>query len=291
MELNFNGDPFSLNIEIWLPRSFPFQAPLVFILPTATQSLRPSGLVDAAGRVNHSYLAYWHTRPTSTLIEMMNYLHPAFCQDPPIFLEQKRAPSAPAPQFPVRAPAPQQLPVRPPEPQLSLVQMKDELKKKLISRYERLQSDLTTDTDRILAENAVLHKGSEKINKAISAIGDEIIAVQEETQQMSAKCASMNEMIEQLRSSGSLDVDKLVIPQGPISKQYHNRINIFLTCFRIIGELVKELAAQDCLYALSKAFEKGGIDLNVYLRLVREQAREEFMSKALILKIREIYPQ
>jgi hypothetical protein len=32
------------------------------------------------------------------------------------------------------------------------------------------------------------------------------------------------------------------------------------------------------------------MDLNTYLRLVRDQAKKEFMSKAMLLKIREQFP-
>lgn len=220
MDLNFNGDPFSINVEIWLPRSFPFQAPLLFIVPSGSQRLRPSATVDQAGRVNHSYLAYWHTRPNSTLIEMMNYLHPAFCQDPPIFLEQKPVPSpaqqAPPPPSVNRAQQPL------PPPSLNSAQLKEELRRNLLARYGSLQTELASDTDRILAENTLLDQGEAKINKAITKLRENILTVQEETQQMSAKCASIEEMLAQLRSSGTLDVDRLVVPQGPISKQYGN---------------------------------------------------------------------
>jgi len=56
-------------------------------------------------------------------------------------------------------------------------------------------------------------------------------------------------------------------------------------------ELTNGLALQDCIYALSTAFERGSLDLATYLRVVRDLAKKEFMSKALMLKIREAYPR
>lgn len=44
---------------------------------------------------------------------------------------------------------------------------------------------------------------------------------------------------------------------------------------------------EDALYVLSKAFHRGRIDLQVYMKMVRVMARDQFLKKALINKIVE----
>lgn len=221
MTCAFQGGQFTFTVEIWLPRTFPFQAPLVFVVPSSSQRLRQSALVDHAGRVLHSYLSYWHTRPNSTLIEMMNYLHQAFCQDPPVFLP------APGQQAPSQAPglAPGQAPKSPSvsaeNSTANLVQLRAHLKDKMHQRFRKLQQDISIETDRILAQNLLLSEGEHKITKGMTAMRQETSKVLDELGQAKARNESLRDQVLLLQAGGDVDVDKLVIPQGVVSKQYN----------------------------------------------------------------------
>ncbi len=279
MTCQFQGNSFTFNIEIWLPRTFPFQAPLVFVCPTGNQRIRSSSLVDPSGRVLHSYLSYWHTRPTSTLIEMMNYLHQAFCQDPPIFLEQPR--QAPPPPPPAATPAPRSAaqtsqPVNE-NTTANLIKLRGQVKEKLVKKYKQLQQDISIDTDRILAENSLLSENENKIKKSLSELRQEIIKVKDEIGQSKARNESLAEQIQVLKAGGDVDLDRLIVPQGAISKQ-------------VMREVVSDLVLQDTMYALTKAFEKKQIELASFLRMTRDLARDQFKGKALLLKVREQFP-
>jgi uncharacterized protein (DUF342 family) len=146
-----------------------------------------------------------------------------------------------------------------------------------VAQFNQLQEELVVETDRILAENTMLTEGEAKIKKAQGNLRAETLKVSDEVQQAKARRESLQEMINQLQSGEEVDMHRLVIPQGAISRQ-------------IVREIIQELTHQDCTYALSKAFESGAMDLNTYLRLVRDQAKKEFMSKAMLLKIREQFP-
>ena len=47
-------------------------------------------------------------------------------------------------------------------------------------------------------------------------------------------------------------------------------------------------AVEDVFYHLSKAFHSGHISFGVYMKSVRSLAREQFMSRALTMKIRSV---
>jgi len=145
----------------------------------------------------------------------MNHLHQAFCQEPPVFIQPRQtSPSQTAapPQF-----VPAAAPIRP-EPNVG--QLKVDLKKRLIDRYQKLQQELAGETDRVLAQNNQLCEGEGKLKKAQGTIRTEILKISEEAEQDRARNDSLMDQIQRLKSDGELNIDKLVISQGPISKQY-----------------------------------------------------------------------
>ena len=219
MDLQYGPDPFAINIEIWLPRFFPAHAPMVYVIPTGSQQLRPSNVVDPSGKVQHSYIAYWHTRPGSSLIEMMNYLHQAFCQEPPVYLDR-------------RASSVDIQPTHQPSGR-SVAQMKAALKERLYHRHNKLQHQLSEESDRILAENSLLQEGTAKLTSGLSALRNELKQVQDEIEQTKARNASLTDQLEHLQAAGEVDIDNLVIPQGQVGKQcfYHSRFTVFINRF------------------------------------------------------------
>lgn len=280
MDLQYGPDPFAINIEIWLPRFFPAHAPMVYVVPTGSQQLRPSNVVDPTGRVQHSYIAYWHTRPGSSLIEMMNYLHQAFCQEPPIYLD-RRASSVDIQSIPQPSGT-------------SVAQMKATLKERLYHRHNKLQHHLSEETDRILAENSLLQDGAAKLITGLTALRNEIKLVQDEIEQTKARNASLMDQLDHLKAAGEVDIDNLVIPQGQVGKQYYfhshfTKINNHF--YRLLRELATDLTIQDCIYEVGKVFERGQIDLASYLKSTRELAKEQFFSKATVIKILETHPE
>lgn len=263
--------PFSIEIEIWLPSAFPAQAPIVFVVPSFTQRLRASPLVDPTGRVSLPYVNFWHTRPNASLLEMMNYLHQAFCVEPPIFLSQA---------LPTLTVSNQQHPTQNQKSLASaskskdLVALRSAVREKLQCRLKRLQSEFAMETDQILANSELLQTNERKIEKGLSSLKIEISKVEEEIDNVRAKKESLKDQIFDLREKGSLDLNKLIVPKGPTSEQ-------------VIRAVIDEFAIQDTIYILGKALEKRKLDLSQYLRNIRELAREYFTRKALLQKIHD----
>lgn len=53
------GSTYNIPIQIWLLSSHPFNAPLVFVRPTANMLIKPNKHVDNSGKVYMPYLSEW----------------------------------------------------------------------------------------------------------------------------------------------------------------------------------------------------------------------------------------
>lgn len=67
--------------------------------------------------------------------------------------------------------------------------------------------------------------------------------------------------------------------------QSYQFIDNFL--FRLINAYAEEAAIEDSIYYLSEGLRKSVIDLEVFLRQVRELSRKQFMCRALMQKCRQ----
>lgn len=56
---------------------------------------------------------------------------------------------------------------------------------------------------------------------------------------------------------------------------------------RLINAYAEEAAIEDAIYYVGEALRKGVIDLEVFLKQVRQLARKQFMNRALMQKARQ----
>ena len=80
-----------------------------------------------------------------------------------------------------------------------------------------------------------------------------------------------------LEQNGNVDVDKEIL-SGVLD-------DLATQALELQGE---DRAADDALYFLDKQIQKGGIDLDAYLQTVRELAKQQFMTKALLKKMQKL---
>lgn len=53
------GRTYNIPIIFWIHPKHPYEAPVVYVLPTANMDIQPSQYVDANGRVHMPYLNFW----------------------------------------------------------------------------------------------------------------------------------------------------------------------------------------------------------------------------------------
>ena len=66
----YKGAQYNIPVVFWIPRQYPQQGPTVLVVPTDEMVIKPSTHVDHSGRIYHPFLAFWHQRPQSTLMEL-----------------------------------------------------------------------------------------------------------------------------------------------------------------------------------------------------------------------------
>ena len=290
----------NIPIEVWLPKVYPREAPLVYIVPTMGATIRPTNMVDASGRVIHPMLMRW--RGDFALAEVLRVIAGALALDPPFFVgagrpvysygaqpqiiqqqqQQQQLPphlqpiaQTTRPQF-YQPPAALQSPVTGYQIQ-DLPELRRMMKERMNIRFRKLQTESALESDRLLAEHSQLEQGENRLNAALHRFKNDIKSLEEKIETIRKQKEFIVEMAK--KDEIELDYDTLVVPQGPIAKQ--------------IMELhIEQMALEDVMYDFSKVFllGKGNITLPMYLKHIRELAREQFMNKALLAKIRLNFP-
>lgn len=71
------------------------------------------------------------------------------------------------------------------------------------------------------------------------------------------------------------------------NKSFFNGIYILSNFFRLINAYAEEAAIEDAIYYMGEALRSGVIDLDTFLKQVRNLARKQFMLRALMQKCRQ----
>ena len=91
LSVPFRGATYQFPLTIWIPQSYPRDAPLVYVSPTKGMNMRvrPGQHVSGEGRVYHWYLARWDARG-STIVEFLGMLRDVFAREPPVISIQEQ---------------------------------------------------------------------------------------------------------------------------------------------------------------------------------------------------------
>lgn len=239
---------------------------MIYVVATPPeQQLRPTPFIDQTGRFHHNYLNYWNIQANSNITEAIRLLLGLSAQQPPIYSAPPPVPQAPPP-VAQRQPA-----------AANIVELRETLRKRLNEQMKRLQRDVAIESDQILAKSTMLGEGETNLKKGLAMLNAQLKKIEEERSLLLSRQVSLSRQIEQLSSGGEIDIDHFVLPQGPIAQELAN------TC-------IKDHAIQDTIYESFKRLERRKTGLPEFISKTRELAREQFMARALLLKIRRDFP-
>lgn len=237
-------------IELWLPRSFPREAPMIFVTPSPGIPLKPTTMVDATGRVHHPYGLSWINRPDSSVVELLRMVANALSMDPPFypgtgrpsptpgnvpdaaqFRPQTGPPAyastygSPGPLHHSQSPSSSHgspLTAKPPAPisSLSDAELREKATQKLKSIALKSPGAVGVQTDKLLAESELLQERGRKLETAKEHLVQEVSKMEselEELRQLNRELQTMSEgdIIKRLS-----DIQQLVQPANEVSKQY-----------------------------------------------------------------------
>lgn len=197
----------NIPVEVWLPRGYPREPPLVLVTPSPGVALRPTSHVDATGRVFHAHLAGWSTRPESSVVELLCVLAATLAAAVPFY------PGAGRPTLHPPSPQPQ-------PPETEAARLRTALQAWLDGRFRALQGSLAVESDRLLAENTQLSQHEAALRGGRERVLAEIAQIEAEIEVARAQRASLVELAEHGGDRAPHSGDGLVVPQGVRARQY-----------------------------------------------------------------------
>ncbi|KAL1237262.1 putative tumor susceptibility protein [Trichinella spiralis] len=320
--VNYMGKTYNIPICIYLLKNYPHVPPICFVRPTASMIVKPSSNVDSNGKINVPYLTEWH-RSKSDLLGLLQVLAIVFGESCPVFnkpansrpfasqqsasfyhssdnvmnddfARRNRRPVPPIPNQPdptVCLPGPP-YPLSTPYPV------------PLPARYPPYPNPVAHSTNSVLppcprgilnpscANNSIKPTGTiqpEHIRASILSAAEDLLRkkLREIIGRTSAELHSLRRSNEELESKRSELIDSVLqnVPEDDV--KIDDAIDTTAPLYRQIVKCCTEDATlDDTIYYLGEALKKGKVELEPYLKLVRELSRQQFMQRATMQKCR-----
>lgn len=296
---NYRSNRYNIPVEVWLQQDHPQIPPLAYVKPTidmyistTTQDVKPDGTIIIP------YLRTWR-HPTNDLSTLFKTMSEVFSRTPPVYSSSSTTPYPVNPTMTMPIPNINQPMIYQNSNWLnqptnnSIVNSysttnpipheiyRDSLETALIEKI-RDRLDELTSVNRIQIDS--LTKDQFELTNGQRSIQNQLDSIQVELFQGQNYLKNLKEKLSNLSKSNSMKFDKsnedrvrddvLIFP-APIYKQL----------FRCYAE---EHAIQDLLFYLSEGVERKSINLDIYLKHVRELSRRQFLLRATMRKCRQI---
>ncbi|XP_061395136.1 tumor susceptibility gene 101 protein [Musca vetustissima] len=148
--------------------------------------------------------------------------------------------------------------------------VEDKLRRRLQEKVNQYQAEIDT-LNRTKQE---LVEGSAKIDSIIARMEKEQVDLQKNINILRDKEEELEKSLESLESSDGIDPDEAVTTTAPLYRQ-------------LLNAYAEEAATEDAIYYLGEALRSSVIDLETFLKHVRQLSRKQFMYRALMQKCRQ----
>lgn len=158
----------------------------------------------------------------------------------------------------------------------------EHIKASLVSAVEdKLKRRIQEKVNQCQAEIQTLKRTQQELNEGQSKINDIIARLERDEQELTKSIAVLKDKeqeleraLEGLEQVDGIDVDEAVTTTAPLYKQ-------------LLNAYAEEAAIEDAVYFMGEALRSGVIDLEVFLKHVRQLSRKQFMLRALMQKCRQ----
>ncbi|KAM7357527.1 tumor susceptibility gene 101 [Cochliomyia hominivorax] len=148
--------------------------------------------------------------------------------------------------------------------------VEDKLRRRLQEKVNQYQAEIDT-LNRTKQE---LVEGSTKIDSIIARLQREEVELQKNINILRDKEQELEKSLETLENSEGIDPDEAVTTTAPLYKQ-------------LLNAYADEAATEDAIYYLGEALRSGVIDLEIFLKHVRQLSRKQFILRAIMQKCRQ----
>eukprot|EP00742_Colponemidia_sp_Colp-10_P007268 GILJ01007813.1.p1 GENE.GILJ01007813.1~~GILJ01007813.1.p1 ORF type:complete len:371 (+),score=70.74 GILJ01007813.1:59-1171(+) len=285
---------YNIPVALWVGPNFPLSCPDVFVTPTTDMQIKANHKhVDAGGRVYLPYLSSWDPR-RSTVVALVQDMCAKFSEEPPVHRKPVGSPgpmtqpvnrpsTLPNPYFstPVVHSSPpsshygSSSAVTPPtytvDPKKQAV---ENVTSKGQARMAETFRELTEEIDLLFDAQAALANSQSNLSQGLSALAQEKIALEDKLKQLETADVDLDAWVARHADStpDKATVESLVETKDIYSKQ-------------LVDLVSEEAAIEDVLFHLSQALDRGCMDLDTFLKYVRELSRKQFLQRVLRNKI------
>ncbi|XP_035735641.1 tumor susceptibility gene 101 protein-like [Vespa mandarinia] len=148
--------------------------------------------------------------------------------------------------------------------------VEDKLRRRLREQFSQLQAELET----LRRTQQELNSGSAYLSELFDKLNKEKAELEKNTIILQDKEAELEKEIAKLSDNQSIDVDEAVTTIAPLYKQ-------------MLNAFAEEAATEDAIYYLAEGLRSGIIDLDAFLKQVRQLSRRQFMLRALMQRCRQ----
>ncbi|KAK2152289.1 hypothetical protein LSH36_335g03016 [Paralvinella palmiformis] len=151
-----------------------------------------------------------------------------------------------------------------------LTAVEDKMRRRLKEIFAQAQAEISS-LQKIQED---LQNGKSTLDNMMQMLEKEQNDLELNTKLLDEKNQEMTAALSKMENNDKLDIDEAVTPTAPLYKQ-------------LLNAFAEEQATEDTIYYLGEALRKGFLELDVFLKQVRELSRKQFMLRALINKCRE----
>lgn len=148
--------------------------------------------------------------------------------------------------------------------------VEDKLRRRLKEQFSQLQAELET----LRRTQQELTSGSSHLTDLFEKLRREKQELEKNVNILQDKEAELEKEIAKLSDNQSIDVDEAVTTIAPLYKQ-------------MLNAFAEEAATEDAIYYLAEGLRSGIIDLDAFLKQVRQLSRRQFMLRALMQRCRQ----
>jgi len=148
--------------------------------------------------------------------------------------------------------------------------VEDKMRRRLRELFTQAQAELDT----LQRTNDDLTAGKTQLDAMMERMAREQAEVEASLATLQQKDAEIRETLAKMEGQEELDIDEVVVPTAPLYRQ-------ILECFS------EEQATEDAIYYLTEGLKRQVIDLDTYLKQVRELSRRQFQCRALVQRCRQ----
>ncbi|KAH9519417.1 hypothetical protein Btru_075488 [Bulinus truncatus] len=148
--------------------------------------------------------------------------------------------------------------------------VEDKMKRRLRETFAQAKAEM----DVLEKTQKDLQNGKSKIEVMITELEKEKEELEKSIDLLREKDNEVKDAIQKMESNQNLSIDDAVVTTTPLYRQ-------------LVDAFAEEQAIEDAIYYLGEALRKNVIELESFLKRVRELSRKQFMLRATIQKCRE----